>query len=67
MFQRTMDNLLKGLNHTTAYIDDIVVSGVTEEEHLRNLDEVLRRLNDAGVRLKKEKCRLVVSQVGTFD
>ena len=63
MFQRTMDNLLKGLNHTTAYIDDIVVSRVTDEEHLRNLDEVLRRLNDAGVRLKKEKCRLVVSQV----
>jgi len=29
-----MDNLLKGLKHVTAYIDDIVVTGADEEEHL---------------------------------
>ena len=63
IFQRTMDNLLKGLTHVTVYLDDIVVTGSTEEEHLRNLEEVLRRLTEAGVHLKKDKCVFLASQV----
>ena len=55
IFQRTMDNLLKGMKHVTAYIDDIVVTGANEEEHLKNLNEVLTRLKTAGARLKKGK------------
>ena len=39
VFQRTMDNLLKGIKHVSVYIDDIVVTGVTEEEHIKYLDE----------------------------
>ena len=56
IFHRTMGNLLKGLTHVTAYLDDIVITGTTEEEHLCNLKEVLRRLLKASVHLKKEKC-----------
>ena len=56
IFQRTMDNLLQGLEHVATYIDDTIITGKTEEEHLRNLDEVLRRLEEAGMRLKKKKC-----------
>ena len=63
VFQRTMDNLFKGLPHVTTYIDDIVVTGATDEEHLRNLDNVLDRLREAGVRLKKEKCIFQANQV----
>ena len=36
------------------YIDDILITGRTEEEHLRTLDKVLQILEDAGMRLKKE-------------
>ena len=63
IFQRTMDNLLKGMKHVTAYIDDIVVTGANEEEYLKNLDEVLTHLKTAGARLKKEKCQFFVPQV----
>ena len=63
VFQRTMDNLLKGLNHVTAYLDDIVVTGTSEEEHLHNLEKLLRRLEEAGVRLKREKCVFFATQV----
>ena len=63
VFQRTMDNLLKDLKHVTAYIDDILVTGPSEEEHLKNLEKVLFRLNKAGVRLKKEKCKFLCPQV----
>ena len=43
IFQRTMENILQGLPHVCVYIDDILVTGATDEEHLRNLEEVLAR------------------------
>ena len=58
-----MDNLLKGIKHVSVYIDDIVVTGITEEEHLKNLDEVLSRLDDVGARLRKEKCSFFFPQI----
>ena len=38
------------------FIDDILITGVTEVEHDNNLEEVLRRLQEHGVHLKREKC-----------
>ena len=63
IFQRTMDNLLQGLKHVSVYIDDILITGETEEEHLQILNEVLTRLETAGVRLKKEKCVFMAKEV----
>ena len=56
IFQRTIETILQGLPHTCVYIDDILVTGSTEAEHLQNLDRVLSRLKSAGIRLKKQKC-----------
>ena len=55
IFQRTMDYLLQGLKHVCVYIDDILITGETEEQHLKTLDEVLTRFEKAGMRLKREK------------
>ena len=53
-FQRMMDNAFgKGC---LAYIDDIVIYGSTLEEHNKNLEAVLKRTKDLGLRLKPEKC-----------
>ena len=51
-----MDSILQGLPHVICYLDDILVTEATETEHLKNLEEVLRRLRDSGVTLKREKC-----------
>ena len=51
-----METLLRGLDGTSVYIDDILVSGSTIEQHLKNLDAVLERLENAGLRLNLEKC-----------
>lgn len=56
IFQRTMDNLFQNLPHVAVYLDDILVTGSTEEEHLQNLDQVLKRISEAGMRLKRSKC-----------
>ena len=55
-FQRTMDAILQSLSRAICYIDDILVTRVSEEEHLHNLEEVLKRLRQHGVRVKAEKC-----------
>lgn len=38
------------------YLDDILIAGSTEEEHLRVLEEVLRQLEQAGLKVKQNKC-----------
>ena len=54
---------MQGLPHVVVYVDDILVTGSTEEEHLRTLEEVLDRLEKAGARLKREKCRFMLPMV----
>ena len=53
VFQRTMENLLQGLKHVCVYLDDILITGSSERNHLENLTEVLGRLEKAGMRLKQ--------------
>ena len=62
VFQRTMESLLQGLRHVTVYLDDILVTGMSEEDHISNLREVLKRLEAAGVRLHRDKCTFMSSQ-----
>ena len=63
ILQRTMESLLQGLPMSCVYTDDILVSGKTPEEHLHNLNEVLQRLESAGLHLKKEKCSFCLPEV----
>ena len=56
-------SILKGIPHVTVYLDDIVVTGTTEAEHLKNLEMVLQCLQEAGVRLQKEKCVFHTPQI----
>ena len=63
IFQRTMENLLQGIKGICVYLDDILITGPTEEEHLRNLAQVLQRLESAGMRLKRQKCAFLLPSV----
>ena len=56
VFQKVMDTILQGVPGALCYIDDILVSGSTDEEHLHNLEDVFRRLQSYGIRMKKSKC-----------
>ena len=63
IFQRTMENLLQGVLHKACYLDDIVITGKTTEEHDQNLKLVLEKLRHSGIRLKKAKCSFKQSSV----
>ena len=63
VFQKTMDTILRGLKGVICYIDDILITGVTETEHLEHLEQVLHRLREHGTRLKKEKCYFMQQSV----
>ena len=63
IFQRTIEGVLQGIPNVCVYLDDILVTGRTEQDHLRNLDTVLSRLKEAGMRLKRQKCRFMLPAV----
>ena len=63
IFQRVMESLLKGIPGVTVYLDDVLITGATEAKHMNALEEVLRRMRRAGLRLRREKCVLMTSSV----
>ena len=57
IFQDKICQLFEDLESVKAYIDDLlVISRGTFEEHLADLDEVMKRLSDAGLKCKIDKC-----------
>ena len=63
MFQKVMDTVLRGIPRVICYIDDILVTGTTREEHLSNLEQVLARLQKHGLRFNKPKCKYLKPSV----
>ena len=63
LFQRIMENLLQGIPDILIYIDDILVTWKTIADHLSNLEVVLTPLEEAGVRLKRDKCSFLLPSV----
>lgn len=63
IFQRFMETTLSGLTGVCVYLDDIIVSGATEQGHKGRWSDVLQRLAKANLRLNKAKCRFSVPVV----
>ena len=63
IFQRAMEQLLRGLPGVFVYLDDILVTGKTPEEHSSHLYKVLQVLENQGLRLHPDKCTFNTSEV----
>ena len=63
IFQCVVESLLQGIPGVCVYINDILITGSTEAEHLHNPSQVLSRHQSAGMRLKKEKCAFLQPSV----
>ena len=64
-FQRLMELVLAGLQWMTClvYLDDVIVTGKTFEEHLDHLGGVLQRIREASMKLQPAKCALCLEEV----
>ena len=63
IFQRTIESLLRDIPGVAVYMDDIILTGANDVEHLETLDLVLTKLEESGLRLKQAKCTLLAEEV----
>ncbi|EYB94088.1 hypothetical protein Y032_0175g486 [Ancylostoma ceylanicum] len=63
IFQQIIDSMIAGLNGVAAYLDDIIVTGRTMEEHRQNLEALFERIHSYGFRVRIEKCTFMMSEI----
>lgn len=63
IFQRAMESLVGDMEGVYCYLDDLVLTAENRVLHERKLKEVLCRLQDAGLTLRKDKCAFFQNEV----
>ena len=64
IFQEKMSDLMRALHYVRTYIDDLlIISNGTFEDHLKKLEEVLKRLKDANLRCNAPKCSFALKEI----
>ncbi|KAK3878823.1 hypothetical protein Pcinc_016633 [Petrolisthes cinctipes] len=62
-FHRFMDKVLRVLDNTVVYIDDILVASHTHSQHQQHLRELCNRLQQYGLKIHPSKCILGVDSL----
>jgi hypothetical protein len=62
-FQRCIDNVLRGLDFSYAYINDILIASSSQEEHLNHLRTLFQCQEKYGVVINPNKCVFVKPEV----
>lgn len=64
-FQRIVSQILGPTRwkYSLAYLDDVIIYSQTFDQHLRHLDDILHRLNDANFRLNVNKCQIAKTSI----
>ena len=55
--------MFQGISNVLCYLDDILITGSSDEEHMDTLDKVLDKLSEAGLHLKQSKCEFLKHSV----
>ena len=63
IFQRHIIQALSGIERTVVKIDDILVSGISDDDHLNNLNKVFKILEEMGATINIKKCSFFAQQV----
>ena len=58
-----MDQLLQGLSDIQCVLDDMIITGKSDDEYLQNLENLLQRLQYNGHRANIEKCSCLQDSV----
>ena len=62
-FQRLMEGLFAGWDFVFIYLDDILIASRSFSEHISHITQVLKRLQEAGLRVKPSKCTFAENQI----
>ena len=62
-FVRLMRQILGNMKNVFVYLDDIIIFSQNKEEHFQILEEVLSRLEGAGLKIKLSKCQFLKRQL----
>ncbi len=62
-FQRKMNELLADIPGVLVHVDDILIFATTRDVHDQRLHEVLKRIQNEGLTLNKDKCKFHQSRI----
>ena len=65
IFCRVMDKIFKDCPYKTilAFLDDLIMSSKTVEEHLERLEYIMKRMIDVNLKFRPSKCKLFRNEV----
>ncbi|XP_038058795.1 uncharacterized protein K02A2.6-like [Patiria miniata] len=66
IYQRIMCDLLTDIPGVVVYMDDVLITGRTKEEHDERLQRILEIVQNAGLQLNKDKCKIAQTKVDFF-
>ena len=55
-FQRLMEAVVRGLENVIVYIDDLLLHSASYDDHLAQLEHLLKRLGEHNVKINLQKC-----------
>ena len=62
-FQRFMDQVVRRLDFSYVYIDDLLVASSFPEEHEQHLQQLFIRLSEYGLVINPDKCEFGKSEL----
>ena len=63
LWQQTMDKIFNGMENVFCFVDDILVAGKDENEHKNRLEAVFKRIQEHGLKVRRDKCSFQVKSV----
>lgn len=63
IWQKAVEIVLQGLPKVQVILDDMIITGAADSDHLQNVENVLRRLEEFGLRVNPEKCQFFKDSV----
>ena len=62
-FQELMNKVLEGIENAIVYLDDILIFTKTREAHYERVDQILKQIGKAGLRINPKKCHMLKEEI----
>ena len=63
MFQKLMESNLQNIPRTVVKIDDVMTTGIDDEDHIQNVAKIFETLEELGVTVNINKCKFFEDEV----